>query len=112
MLESIREQKNKCEIVRIKGKFVMSGVKEVRALIMPIIEEASTQRLLLDFAKVEFFDSSAIGLIMSCHKEMARQNAIFGIFACSEYALDIFQKIRLDKILNIYTTEEEALGLP
>ncbi len=105
-----RERHDRTEIFRFDGQWVMRGVKEARSVIMPSVADESISKILIDFHGVEMIDSSAIGFLIACHKEMKGQGGVFAIFNCNDLILSILKSARVDDIIIIFGSEAEALS--
>lgn len=64
--------------------------------------------ILLNMADVEFVDSSGLGAIVSGLKLMGRKGGI-GICCTKDPVRDLFKLTRLDRVFDIFPTQEEAL---
>lgn len=104
-----RNQDNVC-ILTIEGNLALEGVGEVKNYVKPLLTDRSILAILINFEKVEFIDSSGIGLIVSIYKTLQQRQAKLMLSALSKKNSEIFNMTRLDKIMSIYATEEEALA--
>ena len=109
MIFSHRTEDNIC-VVSIEGNVALDGVNEAKAFLKPHIENAEVKGMVINFEKVNFIDSSGIGLIVSIFKTMQERNGGFAITNLSKKNEEIFMITRLNKILNIYPSEAEALA--
>lgn len=91
--------KKKLTIV-IKGDIDHHSAKSIREAIDHKIEENSPNILNLDFSKVQFMDSSGIGLIMGRYKLMSLLNGKVEISNLSEQLSKI---IKLSGLSNLVT---------
>jgi anti-anti-sigma factor len=76
-----------------------------------LVDEMHIQKLILDFAKVQFLASAAIGVLMNLHK---KSNAIKGTFViCSlrKELMKVFEIMKLTKVFKFAANEDEALAL-
>lgn len=69
-----------------------------------------THRFLLDFTKVKYLSSQAIGVILTLNKKLsAFKNAGLVLCGVGPQLLQLLKITRLDKILTIKPTQAEAL---
>lgn len=82
-----------------------------RAFKSKIVEfvEAGEDRIALDMSRVEFIDSSGLGAIVSSLKTMGSGRAL-SIFGLNPPTMSMFKLTRMDRVLSLHATEEEALA--
>lgn len=66
--------------------------------------------LVLNLSHVDFMDSSGLGAIVSCFKQLGDDGKLV-ICEMKDPILKLFQLTRLDKILNICALEKDAIEL-
>lgn len=72
--------------------------------------ENGKRNIIVDLSLCEFCDSSFIGALVVCAKKSFSVNAKFSIIVQPGTSLsDMFHATRLDRVLSIYQTREEAL---
>lgn len=103
-------EKNHC-ILCVEGSLALESVTETRDYLRPILDKPVLKGLLIDFSKLRFIDSSGIGLIVTLFKSMQQEKRRFAIAGLNERNREIFAMTRLDKILSIHPSVEEALKL-
>lgn len=109
MIFSHRIENGIC-IVSIEGNIALDGVNEAKAFLKPHLESGEVKGIVINFEKVNFIDSSGIGLIVSVFKTMQERSGSFAITNLSKKNEEIFTITRLNKILNIFPTESEAIS--
>ena len=97
-------------IISVDGNIALDGVNEAKTFLKSHIEDEGIKGIVINFEKVNFIDSSGIGLIVSIFKTMQERNAGFAITNLSKKNEEIFTITRLNKILNIFPGESEALA--
>ena len=97
-------------IISVEGNIALDGVNEAKAFLKSHIEDDGVKGIVINFEKVNFIDSSGIGLIVSVFKTMQERDGSFAITNLSKKNEEIFTITRLNKILNIFPTESEALS--
>ena len=88
----------------------MDGVNDAKEYLKPLLEQQDLKGILINFGQVNFIDSSGIGLIVSIFKTLQQRGAKFGLTDLSKKNEEIFNITRLNKILDIYASESEALS--
>ena len=99
---------NTC-MITIDGNIALEAVGEVKNYIKPFLQNEKVASLLINFEKVDFIDSSGIGLIVSIYKTLQQRQAKLLLTHLSKKNTEIFHMTRLDKILSIYQTDDDAL---
>lgn len=66
--------KNRCLYVTLLEDLDQHNVDRIRARLDALIDECHTNELVFDFGKVNFMDSSGIGMIMGRYRRMALQS--------------------------------------
>ena len=97
-------------LVSIEGNIALDGVNEAKAYLRPHLENPGVKGLVINFEKVNFIDSSGIGLIVSIFKTMQQKEGKFALSNLSKKNEEIFSITRLNKILDIYGSDQEAVG--
>ncbi len=87
-----------------QGELERIGVQLANA-----VDEGS-HRLVLDFKKVEFISSQAIGILVATHKRLAQlKDAKLALCCMSEKLLQLLKITRLDRVFTIRNSREEAI---
>jgi anti-anti-sigma factor len=68
-----------------------------------------THKVVLDFRKVNFVDSSAIGWLMTCRREFDRSGGLFLIHSIQPRVRQVLDLLRVGKALPLLRDEREAL---
>jgi anti-sigma B factor antagonist len=69
---------------------------------------AGNKRILLDLAEVEFVDSSGLGAIVSSLKTIGSEGDLV-ICGAREAVMNLFRLTRMNRVFQIFSSEEEAL---
>jgi len=97
-------------IVEVSGNLALDGVSDVKSFIKPFLADLTITGVIFNCQKIEFIDSSGIGLIVSIFKSLKQRNADFALCHLGQKNHEIFKLTRLDSILKIVGSEEEALS--
>jgi anti-sigma B factor antagonist len=96
-------------VVELEGEVDISAARQFEEALSRSIGQGAT-RVIVDFAKVSFIDSTALGVVVGGVKTIKAQGGTLDI-VCGEDAIRaIFETTRLDQILNIYGSRAEALA--
>lgn len=66
------------------------------------------QEVILDLCEIGFIDSSGLGALINCYKNLDRRKDII-LCGMNQQVISLFAITHLDRIFNIYTTREDAL---
>ena len=72
--------------------------------------DGGNEHLLVDFKNVQYVDSTFLGSLVSSLKHAVSHHADIAVINLSKDIQALFGLIRLDKVFNIYPTEEVALN--
>ncbi|MGM0609208.1 MAG: STAS domain-containing protein [Candidatus Muiribacteriota bacterium] len=110
MLDIIKENLNDNIIyIELAGKLIYDKEEEVNLT----FEEVLTQNkhLLLDLSKLNYVNSSGLGIFINLLKNMRKLNKKFIIINPAEEVKMLFDITSLDKMFEIVKTKEEAKDL-
>ena len=96
-------------VVTLRGNVYEQEARKLQKYIDPILEDAETVGLIINLSEVEFIDSTSIGSIIALYQKLIKRNLEFAICHLNEHLKGIFATMRLDNVLNLYPTEEEAI---
>jgi len=70
--------------------------------------ESGTKRLIVDLSKIEYLDSTGLGVLIGGLKRFREAEGNLALLGPGMRILRIFEITGLDKIFDIYQSEEEA----
>lgn len=104
-------QFKRCEnnlVVKLTGELDSESVKFLRGRIDVEYDEVKAKNLIFDFSSVSFMDSSGIGMIIGRYNRVHAWGGKIKIFGANSVVRRIIELSGLEKIAQIYATEEEA----
>lgn len=90
----------------LDARFGADAVESFNQQVMPRIQQGVSV-VLLDLSQVGFIDSSGLGAIVACLKTQ-RARGKMAICGVRESVASLFQLTRMDKVVELYPTVEEA----
>ena len=77
-----------------------------------LVDEEKRDRLVLDFAKVQYLSSQAIGIILTLNKKLGAAPAGGKLVLCGvgPQLMQLLKITRLDRILTIKADQKDAVG--
>lgn len=102
----IKETQGVLALHILEARFGADAVESFLQQAMPRIEQG-VPLVLLDLSPVGFMDSSGLGAIVTCLKAQ-RTRGKMAICGVRESVASLFQLTRMDKVVDLYSTVEEA----
>jgi len=96
-------------IFDIKGELDAKAAPELKDRIMEKINQGF-HRVLVNLSDITYLDSAGLGVLVSGLKIATRQNGDLRMWGLQEEVKNIFQLTRLNKVFQIFDTEEQALA--
>lgn len=105
------EVKNQTQVIKVLESRLDAHVSvSFKENILKVVEADDTKNILLDLSAVEFIDSSGLGAIVSCLKNIGMAGKKLSICSLQETTLSMFKLTRMDKVFVIYDDEDSALA--
>lgn len=76
-----------------------------------LVDEMDRKKLILDFTKVQFLASAAIGILMTLHTKSTAIKGTFIICGLKRELMKVFEIMKLTKVFRFAADEGEALAL-
>jgi anti-sigma B factor antagonist/stage II sporulation protein AA (anti-sigma F factor antagonist) len=103
-------------VEEVDGKCVMRVSGRIDAATTPILEKKVEDqlqqnhfRVLFDFSDVDYLSSAGMRLLLSATKKMKAHEGMLVICGVIDDVMEIIKMAGFERILNIYSTEKEAL---
>ena len=96
-------------VLHINGRLDMSTLEDFKNLFSSEFQTGN-YKLVLNMAEVNFIVSTHLGVIMSNYKNAQAQEGDVKFSALTEEVFGIFDLLQLTSILNIFKTDDEAIG--
>ena len=84
-----------------------SNVAEFKRDMAPLLH--AQRELVLDLSRLRFVDSSGMGAILSCLRQLTAKGGDLKLCGMSRQVRTVFELVRMHRILDIYGTAEEAV---
>ena len=102
----------KFTVVEFKTPSLMDPLilEEIGKELYRLVDEEDKRRLILDFEKVQYLSSQAIGIVLTLNKKLtALKNSKFILCGVGTKLLELLKITRLDRILTVKPTQREAV---
>jgi anti-sigma B factor antagonist len=85
-------------------------LEKLSTALYELVDAGDTRRLLVDFTRVKYLSSQAIGIVITLHKKVSqRDGGQLMLCGVGPSLTNLLKITRLDRILRITATQEEAL---
>ena len=84
-----------------------SNSGEFKRDMAPVLQ--SQNKLVLDLGQLRFVDSSGLGAMLSCLRQLSAKGGDLKLCAMSKQVRALFELVRMHRIFDIYGTREEAV---
>lgn len=84
-----------------------SNTAEFKQQIAPTLAEH--QKLVIDLGAVRFIDSSGLGAMLSCLRQLSAKGGDLKLCGLSRSVRSAFELVRLHRVLDIHATRSEAV---
>ena len=102
----------KFTVVEFKTASLMDPMilEEIGQELYRLVDEEDKRRLILDFEKVQYLSSQAIGIVLTLNKKLnALKGSKFVLCGVGPKLLELLKITRLDRILTVKPTQREAV---
>ena len=106
---TVRRVNPTASIIDIQGEVSASAEKALMDAYMEA-STSTTSAIILNFSKLEYLNSSGIGLLVTLLIRANRQQQRLLAFGLSQHYRSIFEITRLSEAIGIYDTETQALA--
>lgn len=103
------EMDNEVIILKLVGNLVASSAEELRIQIAKLIEK-KYRFILLDLAKVDFIDSSGLGVCIAINRDLTVSNGLLACTGLNENVRKVFRMTRADQKIMICDARQEAVN--
>lgn len=97
------------EIIEVGGEIDVNTAPRLREAIVASIEAGHT-RLAIDVEKVEFLDSTGLGVLVGALKKVRADGGTLDIVCTQERILKIFDITGLDKVFGLHQSVAQAIA--
>lgn len=102
------EQVGDVTVLQLRDKsFDVTNASELKAELSA--QASSARKVVLDFAEVDFIDSSGCGAIIVCLSRVMAGGGKLALCRVAPPIREMFEVIRLQRIVDIFDTREQAL---
>ena len=102
-----RSTRNDIPLIEMEGEVDVYTAPQLKQQMLNLLDGGS-QGMLIDLTKVEYLDSTALGVLIGGLKRMRERDGNFALVCPNQRVRRVFEITGLDKIFDIYDSEAEA----
>jgi anti-sigma B factor antagonist len=95
-------------VVQVDGQLIVGNRHELKDLIQAALDKGE-RRLLIDFSRTGYIDSSGLGALVSISKRVREAGGELRLSGLNEDLRSLFELTKLDTLFAITETPEQAL---
>lgn len=99
---------SKVSIIDLQGEIDVYTAPQLKQQILDMLDKGVIH-IIVNLADVEYLDSAALGVLIGGLKRLRERNGTLDIICPNTRIKRIFEITGLDKIFDIYATEDEAV---
>ena len=98
-------------VLTLRGEIDVYTAPRLRQAIIDLVEDG-TSNIVVDMQKVDFLDSTGLGVLVGGLKRVKTKDGALSIVATQEKILKVFDITGLNKVFPLHDSVEEAVGAP
>ncbi len=106
---TVRNVNDKASIIDIEGEVTSAAENALMDAYTQAVSH-NAHAIILNFSRMEYMNSSGIGLLVTLLIRVNRQKQKLLTFGLSDHYRQIFALTRLNEAIGVYNTEAEALA--
>ena len=95
------------EVVELVGKIDRLKDSIVLKSNLNSLLDKNTRNIALNLSKVTYLDSGALNVLIYAHNSLRKREGALVLIQPNEYVRDVLEVVGLDKLVKIYTSDEE-----
>jgi anti-sigma B factor antagonist len=96
-------------VVQVEGQLVVGNRQELKDLVQAALDRGD-RRLLVDFSRTGYIDSSGLGALVSISKRIREAGGELRLSGLNEDLRSLFELTKLDTLFAIAETPQQALA--
>jgi anti-anti-sigma factor len=108
---TVRPHGETCVVTFSHDTFNRLEIERVRDQLRSLIENSPCCQFVIDFQHVTFMSSVILGVVMGIHLHICRRRGQLVLCGLAPHIFDIFKLMRLDHILTIVPTVDDAIAM-
>lgn len=88
-------------LIKLSGRFDLKTFRQFRQSYEPVLDDAQIKRIVLDFAEVEYIDSSALGMLQLLRENAQQRQKSVVIANCHGTVRDVLVTVNFHKLFEL-----------
>jgi anti-sigma B factor antagonist len=105
---TIRDESD-TKIIMLQGKLDTNSTPDVESEINSLLD-SGTNKLLINFEKLSYISSTGLRLLLATAKRLQSSEGDLRVCSLNEMATEVFELSGFTSIINVFASEQEALG--
>jgi len=102
------EQVGNVTVMQIDGNSLdASNAKDFKRAVAPLVAES--RKLVFDLCALQFIDSSGLGAILSCLRQLHAMGGDLKLCGVNRAVHALFELVRMHRLIDIHETREDAV---
>lgn len=103
------ENESQYKIINVPTSVIDIEILEVVKTEVDEILDSGIMNIIMNFANLEYLSSIGLGLLVYTNNKCNDQGGNFAVCCLRDNTLDMMKLTKLDTVINIFKTEEDAL---
>lgn len=95
--------------VAVEGQLVVTNRQEFKDVVLAAVEQGA-DRVLVDFSRTDYIDSSGLGALVSLNKRIRERGGALRLAALNEDLRTLFELTRLDTLFELHDSVADAVA--
>lgn len=100
---------NSIGVVSIEGNLTIDSAIKAKNCLITLIEDSELKGIVLNGKGINTIDSNGVGVIVNAFKMCKLNQKGFSLCCLSQQNTEVFNLLALDRLITLYTTEQEAI---
>ena len=96
-------------VVQVEGQLIVGNRQELKDMVQAALDRGD-RRLLIDFSRTGYIDSSGLGALVSISKKIREAGGELRLSGLNEDLRSLFELTKLDTLFAIAETPQQALA--
>ena len=96
-------------VLQVEGQLIVGNRQELKDLVQGALDRGE-RRLLIDFSRTGYIDSSGLGALVSISKRIREAGGELRLSGLNEDLRSLFELTKLDTLFSIADTPQQALA--
>jgi anti-sigma B factor antagonist len=96
-------------VLQVEGQLIVGNSQELKELVQTALDQGE-RRLLIDFSRTGYIDSSGLGALVSISKKIREAGGELRLSGLNEDLRSLFELTKLDTLFAIAETPQQALA--